>query len=336
MEISLFKKRSFLIKVLIVLVVVGILAIYPSNYYLLSPGIAKSIEPMINIKADTYQQAGMVMLTAVSMKNASLLEYIYVKLFDPELVKLQSKNLLPPDMDMEEYFKFMQEVMKESQMKAKAVALKEVGYKTRVTGQGAKVTNILKKGNARGKLKKGDIIVAVDGQKVGLLTEVVNQIQNREIGDSVKITVRRDKKKETYTIKTKSLKENSDKPSIGVLITSHNRKYDFPMQIDIDAGKIGGPSAGSMFSLQIFNQLTKEDLTHGLEIAGTGTISLDGKVGRIDGVKQKIAAAKEEGAKIFFTPQANAKEAKKMSGQGIKIVPVKKFADIINYLKDLK
>lgn len=108
------------------------------------------------------------------------------------------------------------------------------------------------------------------------------------------------------------------------------------MKINIDAGKIGGPSAGSMFALQIFNSLTKQDLTQGYKITGTGTINLKGEIGRIDGVKQKIATAKEQGAKVFFSPQANYQQAKQMTGQGVKIVPVETFSDIINYLQDLK
>ncbi|WP_245547349.1 YlbL family protein [Halobacteroides halobius] len=336
MGIDLIKKRSFWIKALIVVVVVGILAVYPSDYYLISPGIAKPLSPMVNIKADTYLQTGKVMLTAVSMKSASLLEYMYVKLFNPDLIELQSKNLLPPNMNMEEYFKFMREMMKESQMKAKAVALEAAGYNPQVSGQGAKITHVLKEGNAKGKLKPGDIIIKVDGEPVGLLTEVVSEIQDRKVGAQVRVTVKRDGVKKTYSIKTKKIQNNADNPSIGVLITSYKREYDFPIKININAGRIGGPSAGSMFALQIFNQLTKKDYTYGLKIAGTGTISLEGKVGRIDGVKQKIAAAKERGAKIFFTPQANAKAAKEMETPEIKIVSVKNFTDIINYLKSLK
>lgn len=209
---ELLRNRSLWFKVLIGLVIVGILAIYPSNYYLTSPGMAESLDPMIDIQADTYQQTGDIMLTAVSMKTASLLEYLYVKLFNPDLRELQSKNMLPSDMNMEKYFEFMQEVMKESQLKAKAVALKEAGYQPQITGEGAKVEKVLEEGNAQGQLQSGDIIVAVDGQQVGLITEVINQVQARAIGDEVSVTVKRDGEQKKYSIKTKSLEQNSNQP----------------------------------------------------------------------------------------------------------------------------
>ena len=73
-------------------------------------------------------------------------------------------------------------------------------------------------------------------------------------------------------------------------------------KVKIKTESIGGPSAGLMFSLEIYNQLTKNDLTKGHSIAGTGTIDPDGTVGRIGGIDKKVVAADNEGAEIFFAP----------------------------------
>ena len=330
------QQHKFLFKIIALLVILGILALFPSNYYIISPGMAKSLDPMVEIKGKTYPQAGEIMLTAVSMKNASLLEYLYVQIIRPDLVDLQSKDMLPPGMTMQEYFELMQKVMKESQMKAKAVALKAAGYKAKITGQGAKIRKVLAESNAQGKLKAGDVIVAIDGEPVELLTEVIDRVRDREVGEPVEVTVKRNDQQRTYTIQTKAIKEDSAKPSIGVLITSYQREYDFPLKIEIHAGKIGAPSAGSMFALEIYNRLTEEDLTQAGKIAGTGTIDLTGQVGKIDGIKQKIVAAQKSGVEIFFVPQTNLEEAKELEEMKVNLVPVKEFQDIINYLVQLE
>lgn len=89
--------------------------------------------------------------------------------------------------------------------------------------------------------------------------------------------------------------------------------------------------------MEILNQLTPEDLTGGRKIAGTGTISLDEQIGEIGGIKQKVVAAHRDGAEIFFTPEKNAEAAMKAAeGLDIKVVPVTKLDDILNYLRQLK
>ena len=330
---KLIKDNQFIVGVIIAFLVAGFLFLYPIDYYVVSPGIAQDISPMVKIEAKSYAASGKIMLTTVSMKRANVVDYLWVKIFKPELYELQSMDFLPQDVRLEEYFNLMQEMMKESQLKAQAIALEKVGYQPQITGQGVEIVQVLEKSNGYGRLEEGDIIVGVDGTPVQLLTETVDKIKDRELGDKVEITVKRGETEKNYSIKTKALKKNSQDPSIGVLISPYKRKYNFPIKIKIDAGKIGGPSAGSMFALEIYNKLTKEDITAGNKIAGTGTIDLEGKISKIDGIKQKIAAAKEEGAQLFFVPAGNWELAQEMKDRGIKLVKVEKFNDIIDYLQ---
>jgi PDZ domain-containing protein len=99
-----------------------------------------------------------------------------------------------------------------------------------------------------------------------------------------------------------------------------------------------------MFSLEIYNQLIKEDLTRGYQIAGTGTINTEGTVGRIGGIEQKIVAADNAGAEIFFAPNENdAKDSNYKAAAAtakdietdMKIVPVDTFDDAVEYLRNL-
>ena len=331
---KLIKENKLTVALIAAFIVLGILFLYPINYYVVSPGIAKDIAPMVKIKGKSYSTQGAIMLTTVSMKRANMIDYCWVKIFNPELYKLQSMDFLPENVKLNEYFDLMKEMMKESQLKAQAIALEQVGYHPQITGQGVKIVQVLEKSDGYGRLQEGDIIVGVDGTKVQLLTETVAEIRDRQLGDKVQITVKREEKKKKYSIKTKALKKNSQDPSIGVLIAPYKRKYDFPIKIEIDAGKIGGPSAGSMFALEIYNQLTAADITAGVKVAGTGTIDLNGKIGKIDGIKQKIAAAQKEGAKLFFVLAGNWQEAQTMVDREIKLVKADKFIDIINYLNN--
>ncbi|MFK4998850.1 S16 family serine protease [Bacillus sp. N9] len=114
--------------------------------------------------------------------------------------------------------------------------------------------------------------------------------------------------------------------------------------VEINEKDIGGPSAGLMFSLEIYNQATEGDLTKGYEIAGTGTIDMDGNVGQIGGIREKITAVHKAGIDIFFCPQdihANDTNEKdvldevKKQGYSVTVVPVKTLQDAINYLREL-
>jgi PDZ domain-containing protein len=111
-----------------------------------------------------------------------------------------------------------------------------------------------------------------------------------------------------------------------------------PIDIKIDAGNIAGPSAGLMFTLGILERLSPTDLTHGYKIAGTGTINIDGSVGAIGGVKQKVIGAEWAGAKYFFVPYdgGNYADAQKAVKPGMTLVPVHNLGDALHYLSTLK
>jgi PDZ domain-containing protein len=105
--------------------------------------------------------------------------------------------------------------------------------------------------------------------------------------------------------------------------------------VDVDTGQIGGPSAGTMMALAIYDRLTPGDLTGGHRVAGTGTIdSCSGEVGPIGGIREKVAAAQAGGMQIFLTPAADAADARKAS-DGMKIVAIKSFDDAVDYLEGL-
>ncbi|WVE35935.1 S16 family serine protease, partial [Priestia megaterium] len=147
-----------------------------------------------------------------------------------------------------------------------------------------------------------------------------------------------------HTLKVKAFPNEPKRVGLGIALET-NQELEVKPGIHIDTEKIGGPSAGLMFSLEIYNQLVKEDMTKGHRVAGTGTINDKGEVGPIGGISQKIVAADKEGAEIFFAPNekgaagSNYREAVKTAkkiNSDMKIVPVDSFSDAVTYLEKLK
>lgn len=316
----------------IVFIIFVISHFVPVPYQVMEPGIAAELSPMIEVE-NGYENQGEFLLTAVSSRRAMAWDYFYISLFAPEDKELTAiAEQLPENMDMNEYIELMAELMEESKLQAQAVAFRQAGYEVEVSGEGAEVVEVMEDGSAYNNLKKEDLITAVDGKKVEMAADAVNIIKNRNIGDIVKITVLRDGEKLNFDLKTVELEGNKGNPSIGVLISSKGLDYNIPGEVNFKTENIIGPSAGSVFSMEIYNQLTPEDITAGKRIAGTGTISLDGEIGRIDGVKYKIMAAKKAGVDLFIVPEENYETASQFAGE-LKLLKVNTISDIIEHLQ---
>jgi PDZ domain-containing protein len=120
---------------------------------------------------------------------------------------------------------------------------------------------------------------------------------------------------------------------IGVLVDQASQ-VELPFPVKIDAGSIGGPSAGLAFALDIVEELN-HDITRGHKVAATGEINADGSVGQIGGVKQKIFGARQAGVDVFLVPAGdNAQVARKYQGD-VRVIPVKSFQQALRALATL-
>ena len=97
--------------------------------------------------------------------------------------------------------------------------------------------------------------------------------------------------------------ENPDAPDKPYLGISVGKLYSAEFDINFTLSDVGGPSAGLMFATGIVDKLTPADLTGGNHIAGTGTITPEGEVGPIGGIRQKLAGARSAGAELFLMPE---------------------------------
>ncbi|GAA1534747.1 PDZ domain-containing protein [Actinomadura kijaniata] len=223
--------------------------------------------------------------------------------------------------------------MRDSQESAEAAALNELKIPIRNQVQ---VDSVQKGKPAEGRLKPGDEIVSVDGAPATSVSDVTGRVTRRKPGDPVTIGYRRDGKDGKVTLTTVPAPTDAKRPVVGIVLAD---RFKFPFKIDISVGDVGGPSAGLMFALAIYDKLTPENLTGGKFIAGTGTITPKGEVGPIGGIQQKMIAARRAGAAVFLTPAGNCKDALAARPDGLRLVradTLKSAIESINVLNGAK
>ena len=213
---------------------------------------------------------------------------------------------------------------------SRVAALRAAGY---TVPEVPTIDSVGNDASAKGKLQKGDEIRSVDGRNTPTAQDVVEAVGRAEPGDSVTIGYVRDGEQSSVDIVTRPDAVDKKVPRIGVALRS---TFDFPVTITNNVGEqVGGPSAGAMFALAIYDRLTPGSLTGGRVVAGTGEITPDGTIGPIGGIRQKIAGAAGDGAKVFLVPAANCAEASGGGDHGMRLVKVSKLDDAIDSLEEL-
>jgi Lon-like protease len=334
------KKISLYLFFLLILVFLGG-TFYTLPYYVSKPGMAKELEPIIKVE-NGYPEKGNFMLTTVRMGRANIYSYVGAKIKKYEEIYPLNEILYKKETE-EEYNVRQLYLMSDSKMNAIDVAYRKAGKPVHYKYKGIYVLNVLPDMPAHGKLEAGDRIFKVDGRKFPSSEPFISYVAAKQAGDQITLTYSRNKQTKEVKIKVQSFKDNPNKVGVGISLVDDKEIMVKP-HVLVKTDEIGGPSAGFMFSLEIYNQLTKEDLTKGYQIAGTGTIASNGKVGPIGGIEQKIIAADKAGAEIFFAPNeggskhSNYRDAVKVAHDiktKMKIVPIDTFDDAIKYLNKL-
>jgi len=223
--------------------------------------------------------------------------------------------------------------MSGSQVTSEVAGLTEAGYHV---PSYVKVTSVLPDGPSDGTLEAGDRIMSVDGVAVATPEQAVAAITDREPGDPVRLGIRRGGDAQTVEVTTVADPSDATTPRIGISV---GVGYDFPVDVIYNVSpKIGGPSAGAMFALAIYDKLTPGPLTGGASIAGTGEIDAAGTVAPIGGIQQKVSAAQDEGATIFLVPADNCDEAlgADVDFDDIRLVRVTSLHDAVTSLEALE
>jgi Lon-like protease len=307
-----------------------------TNSGLEAPGVALSIESMVNMPVQyRHQHKGTFILTTVISQTPILAGEWAVAKFDPAMVILPPEQVVPKNTTPQEQAKQDYQMLDDSEATAITVGLRMAGYQTQMIGKGARVVSILPGSHANGILNIGDVITGLNGTPIQTTSDLIEQVQAQSASGSVRLDVERGQTQMEVTIPLMTPTSSGDSPKIGISITSGGFDYKPPFPVSIVTQKInGGPSAGLMFTLTVYNMLSKDDLTHGLRIAGTGTINLDGTVGPIGGVQQKVAAAEQVGAVYFLCPVDNYADAV-AAAKTIKVIKIATAQQAINFLQSL-
>jgi len=289
--------------------------------------------PVIEIDGDveTYPTGGQLRLTTVSVTNpdsrVTLLQ-AFGAWFDDEDALLPRDVVYPPEQTVEEARQETAVAMTGSQSTSEVAAARAAGFDVVAT---AGVAQVVADGPSDGELEVQDAIRAIDGERVTDSAALVEAVRAHEPGDTVELAVRRDGMRLDVEVVTA---ERDGQATLGISVTD---TYSVPFEVEFNLdGNIGGPSAGTIFALAIYDKLTPGELTGGQVIAGTGEIDYEGNVGPIGGIQQKIVSARDDGATVFLAPASNCDEALGVpSDPGIRIVRIATLREAIDALEAL-
>ena len=311
-------------------VLLALLLVRPAPYAVDSPGPTKDVlgtfggKPLISIKgAKTFDSSGQLRLVTVSGTGGpgfpSTVLTVLQGWFSRWSLVQPVETVYPPEATQKEINQENQAQMTSSQENATVAALTELGYEVpaKLTIAGTSPGT-----DAVGKLKKGDVITAIDGTAVPDYKTLTDLLRAVQPGSTITVSVTRGGAPIDVQISTGKRPDGS--AQIGVLI---DPTFHPPVDVKISIENIGGPSAGTMFALGIIDRLTPQDEANGQVIAGTGTIDASGTVGAIGGIRQKMEGAQRDGARWFLAPKPNCNEVVGHVPPGIRVVEVSTLHD---------
>jgi len=297
-------------------------------YYALGPGPADEVIPLIQVGGgtQTYPPSGKLIMTTVSFYQVTGLQALRAWL-DPNLSIVADEVLYPPGLDRSTEEQRARSQMDQSKIDASIVVLTELEDYPRTHGTGALIEQTFPGCPADGELFTGDLILAIDGESVDSRKEASTLIGGAPPREPLDFRVRA--AGETHDVEVAKRRcAGSEDPLVGVSLVDN-----FPFPIEISSGDVGGPSAGLMFSLGLYDLLTPDDLTAGRTIAGTGTIGPDGKVGPIGGITDKVVAAERVGASVFLVPSQNWDDLAGFDTGEMRLIRVANFDDAVEALQ---
>lgn len=337
------KSRTIFRSGLVLAVILLIMSFIKLPFYITQPGMASELEPIIKVENGFEDEEGSFSLTTVRFGRANPLTYMWAKLNEFYYIH-PLEEIKREDESDKEYMNRQLHMMEVSQDSAISVAYQKANKKVEYTFHGIYVDGVIKDMPAASVLEVGDRIYKVDSLEFQTAEEFIEYVGTKKEGERVNIMFERNGKQDEAQITLAPFQDQPEKIGLGISLVT-DRQMDVEPEIELQTEDIGGPSAGLMMSLEIYNQLTQGDLTRGYQIAGTGTINAEGEVGPIGGISQKIVAADKEGIDIFLAPNENgnpvsnykeAVETGKKIGTDMRIIPVDTFDEAVEYLQNLE
>jgi PDZ domain-containing protein len=297
-------------------------------YLAVAPGSARDVDELVRVPIEkAFPVRGGLLLTTVALRRVSAIEAVAGWL-DGDVDVVSRRRILGTD-SRRQFRRRNVQAMDDSKEAAVVVSLRRLGFTVTEQGMGALVVGVERQSPAFGHLHEGDVITAVGGQATALSQQAVDRIRAGRPGQALSLEVHGPggaRRTEQVV-----LAAHPHRPGgfLGVTLRTKEQSYDLPFEVDIDSAGIGGSSAGLAFALQLVDTLSEGELTGGARVAVTGTIELDGTVGKVGGVAQKVAAARNAGARYFLVPEAEFDEAVAHAAGKLEVIEVSTLEDAL-------
>lgn len=282
-------------------------AIVPLPLFLERPRAPLDLAGSVTVAAPQVTPVdGAFLLTAVNLRRVTVADLLIAP-FDDSTVFVAIPRILGPGERDDAYFSAQREVFAGSAELAAAVGLETAGFDA-LAGDGAEVLGIQEGSPADGALQRGDVIVAVDGEPIGTSLDLVEEVTDPDAeGGERRLTVLRRNAETRVSLTPRPL--TRDTPQLGVQAETRDPRIELPFEVSVDAGRVGGPSAGLMIALTVYDLIAEADVAAGRRIAGTGQIEATGAISPIGALPTKVLAAERAGADVFLVPESQEREA---------------------------
>lgn len=330
---KLYEKTKQIIKenyrLFLILMIFTIICFLPMPFYIHAPGGLVDITNRVKVEHGNSTR-GSLNLAYVSEYKGTIPLYLF-SLIQKDWDIIEMGEIVETNETIEDS-EFRSHLMLEEANQAAVInAFTYAGKKVTVAEEHYLVSYV--DPDSPNNLEIGDEIISINHKSFTTKDEMYRYIKTCEVGQKLSLEIIRDKKKMELPV---TIYLSNQTPKIGVVITSKKVLKTTPTVTFEFKETESGPSGGMMMSLAIYNAITKKDVTKGLKIAGTGTIDEEGNVGTIGGIEYKIMGAEKEKADIFFAPTGenyeDAIKLKKKRNYKIKIIEVKTFQDVLDYL----
>lgn len=313
---------------------VGVMSVIAWNielpYLAYSAGpVSDAADLIVAEDVDLYPPEGELLMLTVISQDVNIFEALIAGA-DPTIDLVRKQAVRREGETDEEYRNRVLQQMDDSNFRSIAVALRFLGYE--MVPVEVVINDIVEGVPASSVFELGDTVRAVNGSTIMTVDDFAPALEGYRVGDVVAITVERAGSLVDLEVELAEREDEPGTPMIGIVL---GELTEAPFPIRIEAGDIGGPSAGMMHAIAIIDTLTEGELTRGRVIAGTGTIQFDGTIGSIGGIRQKVVAAEAAGAEFILVPQGNYESALTARRERIEIVPVATLEDAIEFLEAL-
>jgi PDZ domain-containing protein len=329
-------RLALAVAVLLIAFVVGA-AFMPVPYVTLRPGKARPVTQQVVVQgAPSYPPEESIAYTTVGVGQATLLE-AFVGWLDDD-VDVRPEEAIRGERSPEENRRYNAQLMDTSKLLAITVALRHLGHDVTIRTSGTVVRQIAEGSPAAGVLELDDVIIGVDDQAVDKADEIGELLQVGGPGATHLLTVERPAGSDQQVqleIVTVAAPDDPQRAIIGIAPEDRVIDFELPIEVVIDSGDVGGPSAGLAFTLAVLDVLTPGELTGGHRVAVTGTISLDGSVGPVGGPAQKAVTVRDAGYEVFLVPSPEEDEVRAAVGESLQVIAVDTLGEALEALGSL-